>query len=120
MSFVLSSDEFLVAEGSQLYLAVLRQGDASLQERVNISTSSQTAKAGIDFEGINKLLIFEKGQRQKDVRILIYPDNELEFEEIFRVQLLQVSQNPNLPTGDGVLGKPNIAVVKILNVEPLI
>lgn len=113
MTFILSSSEFTVAEDNKLRFAVLRAGDASFTEQVNVSSSGGSAKSGIDFQVLNKTLVFLPTERQKDIDLDIYADNELEFEEIFRIQLLQIPQFYS--QADGQLGKPNIAIVKILD-----
>lgn len=118
MVFILSSPEFTVAENNKLRFAVLRSGDAEFTEQVNVSTSSGSAKAGADFQSLNRTLIFLPGERQKNIDIDIYGDEEVEIQEIFRIQLLQIPQFYS--ESDGQLGKPNVAIVKILDVSPIV
>jgi len=124
MSFCLSAEKYLVAEGSMLKFAVLRRGDIILPEMVNISTTAGSARSGIDFEPLDKDLIFLKGERQKDLEITVYADSELEFDEVFYVKLLQLPVsyakiiNPEVDFwGLSELGEPNISQVTILDVE---
>ena len=112
--FVLSASEIKCVEGFNLRLAVIRLGDVSLPEDVIISTSSGSAKEGIDFEGIKRLLHFEKGRRQVDIDLLVYRDEELEFPETFTVQLLQYPQQGI----QGQLGEPSICKVTIIDDNP--
>ena len=114
MSFILSTDNIKCVEGFTLYLAVIRLGDVSLPEQVMVSTSSGSAKEGLDFEGIKRLLHFEKGRRQVNFDLLIYRDELLEFPETFTVQLLQYPQQGI----QGQLGEPSTCVVTIIDDNP--
>lgn len=111
--FVLSSAEFLVAEGHELRFSVMRRGDASLEESVLVSTSAGTAKRAVDYEHLSERMIFLPGERQKDLSIQIYSDDELEFEEYFTIQLLRIPQI--YPGYAGSLGTPDTARVRILD-----
>jgi hypothetical protein len=115
MPFILSSREFLVAEGHKVRGSVLRKGDASLPESCLVCTSARSAKPGRDYEHIEKELIFLPGQRQKDFDIQVYRDGEPEFEEEFTIQLLRVPQQH--PGYAGCLGDPDVAIVKILDMD---
>jgi Calx-beta domain len=114
MTFILSTDNIKCVEGFSLFLAVIRLGDVSLPEDVIVCTSSGSAREGVDFEGIRKLLHFEKGRRQVDFDLLIYRDEILEFPESFTVQLLQYPQQGI----QGQLGSPNTCTVVIIDDNP--
>ena len=114
MPFILNTDNIKCVEGFSLHLAVIRLGDVSLSENVFISTSSGSAKEGVDFEGIKRLLHFEKGRRQVDFDLLVYKDEILEFPETFTVQLLQYPQQGI----QGQLGEPNTCTVTIIDDNP--
>ncbi len=114
MVFILSTDKIKCVEGFSLNLAVIREGDVSLPEEVIVSTSSGSAREGIDFEGVNRLLHFEKGRRQVDFDLLIYRDEILEFPETFTIQLLQFPQQGI----QGQLGEPSRCVVTIVDDNP--
>lgn len=110
MAFVLSSSNFLVAEGHKLRFSVIRLGDRTLLEEVVVSTSCGTAKCDLDYERLNKKLIFKPDVMQVDVDLDIYADRQPEFTEDFRIQLLQISS-----IGAGQLGEPSVALVEILD-----
>jgi Calx-beta domain len=114
MTFILCTDNIRCVEGFSLYLSVIRIDDVSLPEEVFITTSSGSAREGIDFEGIRKMLYFEKGCRQINFDILIYRDEILEFPETFTVQLLQFPQQGI----QGQLGNPNTCLVTIIDDNP--
>jgi Calx-beta domain len=113
-TFSLDSSERKVAEGNFLYFAVLREGDTSLTESVFVSTSSGSAKEGIDFDPIgNRRLIFLPGVRQVNQRIKIHKDQTPEFTESFRIQLLE----DRLFGTHSSLGEPNITTVHVLDID---
>jgi Calx-beta domain len=114
MAFILSSALVKVAEGNLLRFAVLREGDASLEERVIVTSSSGTAKEGIDFDRIHKELVFHPRTRQIDIDVKIHKDGILEFTENFRIQLLE---SLSISGVRGHLGEPNIMTVKILDID---
>lgn len=110
MSFILSSKEFWVAEGSKVRGAVLRKGDTSLREVVMLSTSGGTAKPGVDYEHLEKEIEFLPGKRQVDFDIQVYQDNQPEFQEKFAIQLLKIPQTHFGYAGQ--LEEPNIAFLR--------
>lgn len=114
MSFILSTDNIKCVEGFILHLAVIRVGDIFLPEEVIVTTSSGTAKEGVDFKRVWEHFFFRKGERQKNFEIEIYKDLELEFPETFTVQLLQFPQQGI----QGQLGTPDKCIVTIIDDNP--
>jgi hypothetical protein len=115
MAFVLSSKEFLVAEGSTVRGAVLRKGDASLTESVMLSTSNKSAKAGVDYDHLEKEIKFLPGKRQVDFDIQTHRNNQPDFQKEFTIQLLRIPQTHFGYAGQ--LEEPNVAIVKILDID---
>jgi hypothetical protein len=104
--FVLSSPSLIVAEGRLARFSVIRKQDISLPERVRVTSQNGTAKAGIDFDRLDRLLLFIPGQRQCDIEIPIFEDNSLNFDRDFTVHLSSISE----------IGEPNIMNVEIVDV----
>ena len=104
--FSLSSPTITVAEGALVRFAVIRKYDISLQERVRISSYNGSAKAGIDFAQLDRLLRFIPGQRQCNIEILTFKKNELGFDRDFTVHLSSASE----------IGEPSVLYVEILNI----
>lgn len=104
--FLLSSSVIIVAQGALVRFAVIRKYDISLQERVRISSHNGSAKAGIDFEQLDRLLRFIPGQRQCNIEIVTFKKNELGFDLDFTVHLSFASE----------IGEPSTLHVEILNV----
>ncbi|MCC3508302.1 MAG: hypothetical protein JGK30_07860 [Microcoleus sp. PH2017_40_RAT_O_B] len=115
MAFIISSKEFLVAEGSKVRGAVLRKGDTSLAEVVLISTSNKTAKAGVDYDRLEKEIKFLPGERQVDFDIQTHRNNQPDFQKEFTVQLIRIPQTHFGYAGQ--LENPSLAVVKILDMD---
>lgn len=112
---MLSSKEFLVAEGSKVRGAVLRKGDASLAETVMISTSNKTAKAGVDYDRLEKEIKFLPGERQVNFDIQTHRNNQPDFQKEFTIQLVRIPQTHYGYAGQ--LEYPNVAVVKIFDMD---
>lgn len=110
MTFILNSSNFLVVEGHKLRFSVIRIDDRTLEERVIVATSCGTAKCDLDYERLQKEVIFPPGVMQVDLDLDIYADGEPEFTEDFRIQLLQCAS-----LSSGKLGQPNVALIEIID-----
>lgn len=104
--FLLSSSFLIVAEGRLARFSVIRKQDISLPERVRVSSQNGTAKAGIDFDRLDRLLLFIPGQRQCDIEIVVFEDNELDFDREFTVHLSSTSE----------IGEPSVMNVEIVDI----
>ena len=104
--FLLSSPFLIVTEGRLARFSVIRKQDISLPERVRVSSQNGTAKAGIDFDRLDRLLLFIPGQRQCDIEIVVFEDNELDFDREFTVHLSSTSE----------IGEPSVMNVEIVDI----
>lgn len=104
--FVLSSSSLIVAEGRLARFSVIRKLDISLSEKVRVTSQNGTAKAGVDFDRLDRLLLFIPGQRQCDLEIPIFEDNSLNFDRDFTVHLNSMSE----------IGEPSVMNVEIIDV----
>jgi hypothetical protein len=104
--FLLSSPSLIVAEGRLARFSVIRKLDISLPEKVRVTSQNGTAKAGVDFDRLDRLLLFIPGQRQCDIEIPIFEDNSLNFDREFTVHLSSTSE----------LGEPSIINIEIVDV----
>jgi Calx-beta domain len=104
--FFLSSSTIIVAEGDLVRFAVIRKYDISLPEKVRVNSQNGSAKAGVDFERLDRLLLFIPGQRQCNIEIVTFEDNRLGFDLDFTVHLSSASR----------IGEPSILYVEILDV----
>ncbi|MGL5877653.1 MAG: Calx-beta domain-containing protein [Xenococcaceae cyanobacterium] len=96
----------IVAEGRLARFSVIRKQDISLPERVRVSSQNGSAKAGVDFDRLDRLLLFIPGQRQCDIEIAVFEDNSLDFDRDFTVHLSSTSE----------IGEPSIMNVEIVDV----
>lgn len=104
--FLLSSPSLIVAEGRLARFSVIRKQDISLPERVQVSSQNGTARSGVDFDRLDRLLLFIPGQRQCDIEIAVFEDNSLDFDREFTVHLSSISE----------IGEPSVMSVEILDV----
>lgn len=104
--FLLSSPSIVVAEGALVRFAVIRKYDISLPEKVRISSQNGSAKAGVDFARLDRLLLFIPGQRQCNIEIVTFEDNTLGFDRDFTVHLSSASE----------IGEPSTLHVEMLDV----
>eukprot|EP00299_Pterocystis_sp_00344_P017779 c8908_g1_i1.p1 GENE.c8908_g1_i1~~c8908_g1_i1.p1 ORF type:complete len:835 (+),score=210.66 c8908_g1_i1:49-2553(+) len=70
-----------------LKLQVVRRGIAFHDCSVCYSTTAMTSTADVDFESQQKVLRFKAKERVKTIAIPIFPDDEVESEEMFSVFL---------------------------------
>jgi hypothetical protein len=104
--FLLSSPLLIVTEGRLARFAVIRKLDISFPEKVRVTSQNGTARAGVDFDRLDRLLLFIPGQRQCDIEIPIFEDNSLNFDRDFTVHLSSTSE----------IGEPSIMNVEIIDV----
>lgn len=104
--FLLSSPLLIVAEGRLARFSVIRKFDISLPEKVRVNSQNGTAKAGIDFDHLDRLLLFIPGQRQCDIEIVIFEDNSLDFDREFAVHLSSTSE----------IGEPSVMNIEIVDI----
>ncbi len=88
-------------------ITVIRSGDLSRVSLVRVSTVDETATAGSDYKPKTEVLQFDQGVSALDFEIQIYPDNERESTESFRIML-----GPQDPVS-GLFGKIKQATVLI-------
>jgi hypothetical protein len=86
-------------------VTVIRSGDLSRVSLVRVSTQDESATAGRDYKPKTEVLQFDQGVAALDFEIEIYPDNEKESTESFRIVL-----GPQDPVS-GVFGKIKQATV---------
>ena len=68
--------------------------------KVNVYTTDGTAKAGDDYEKIDQVVHFTKGQKYQYVEVKIYDDDEVEPDEDFFVRLRDARTGKDLKGGD--------------------
>ena len=80
-SYMVTEDMVAVA------LVVTRSGGSRGEITVNYSTSSNTAVAGIDFQGSSGNLVFPDGVTEQTIVIPLLDDQDYEGDEVFNVSL---------------------------------
>jgi len=77
-------------------LSVIRQNGADGEVEVKWRTIDKTAINGKDFTGGEGVLEFKNGETQRDIKIPIIDDMELEKDENFEVEMYEVSNGAKL------------------------
>jgi len=67
---------------------------------VRVRTRDDTATGGEDYEKIDTLIEFKKGEMDREIAIKIMDDNEWEPDEDFHVELFEAQSNERLIGGD--------------------
>ena len=67
-------------------IAVINKSEAECKIRVR--TVDDQAKAGEDFEAMDRVLTFSKGEKSQDVEVKIFDDDAWEPDEDFFVELV--------------------------------
>ncbi|XP_071953755.1 sodium/calcium exchanger 3-like [Antedon mediterranea] len=100
---------FLVTENiGKAELPIQRLNGCDGKIEVTWRTKDIEAVNGKDFEGGEGTLVFEHGEREKNILIPIIDDQEYEKDESFQVELFD-------PTGGAQLGRLKKTVVTIIN-----
>ncbi|XP_033743920.1 LOW QUALITY PROTEIN: extracellular matrix protein 3-like [Pecten maximus] len=88
-----ADDQFVVNEPifkediSRLTIPVVRSGDLSERSEVRVFTKDGSARAGQDYNGFSRVLVFEEGMSRLDVEVEILFDDMKENREVFTVHL---------------------------------
>ncbi|XP_060078834.1 extracellular matrix protein 3-like [Ylistrum balloti] len=88
-----AEDHFVVNEPifkediSRLTIPVVRSGDLSERSEVTVFTKDGSARAGQDYNGFSRLLLFEEGVSRLEVEVEILYDDMKENREVFTVHL---------------------------------
>lgn len=103
-----------------LRFAVLRRGDSiAVSQSVRVNSRNGTAKAGVDFECLDRVLSFPVGCRQCDLDLQIFKDDNLWFDQRFAIELSlpsSVDREIDAENGCAEIGYPGLMVVEILDV----
>ncbi|XP_059153308.1 extracellular matrix protein 3-like [Physella acuta] len=122
VQFKQSSYQVRENEG-EVRASVLRTGDITHESTVVCYTQQGTARAGDDYvervEDIDSVLVFQKGESEKDCRVRLINDAVLEDTKSFRL-ILAAAESRSL--GAAIVGRQNSTVVTILDEDdyPLI
>jgi len=96
----------------EVKLTLLRAGDLSRSCGVHVKTLDGSAKAGEDYDAVDRIFEFQRNETTKKVAIGIKEDNKYEGDEEFFVKLsLPAKEDPSVVS----LGRKNLARVLIID-----
>jgi solute carrier family 8 (sodium/calcium exchanger) len=108
-----ASRNYMVRESAgKVDIELLRIGDLESQATVRVKTMGGTAEENADYEAVDEVVIFEKGEESKKVTIKIMQDDLPEDTEVFYVTLCSTSQShPDNFANIGGIDKCDVLVI---------
>eukprot|EP00918_Siedleckia_nematoides_P097649 GHVU01213916.1.p1 GENE.GHVU01213916.1~~GHVU01213916.1.p1 ORF type:complete len:844 (+),score=116.55 GHVU01213916.1:178-2709(+) len=108
-TFEFSKPSLLFKESAgKAHVPIIRSNGADGDVSVKWRTQDMCAKAGKDYEAGEGTLEFKHGETTKTLEIVIYDDQEMEKDENFKVEILEVSNGAKL-------GRIKKTVITIVN-----